>query len=129
MIRFAWFAAAAALALGCGRSKGVSDDQLGALVIEPKAPAKIDVGTAANEVGELSRALASQHATVLGAVGPHSMSIDTKTVVSEGGQPVSDLSDHAVLEMGAVFSGTLQNLMVLYPPCDSKTLAVSGYAQ
>jgi hypothetical protein len=97
MIRIAWMCL---LAVACGRGKGVPDDQLGGLVVEVKPPAKIDVATAAGDVEELSRALASTHTAVVAALGPHAATIDTKTIVEEGGKQVSELADHAELAVG-----------------------------
>lgn len=108
MIRFTVLAIAA---LACGRSKSVPDDQLGGLVVETPAPAKIDVALAQRDPDELSRALASAHATVIAALGPHSVSIDTKTLVEEAGKVVSDLGDHTELELGEAgsFHGVYAN--------------------
>jgi hypothetical protein len=100
MIRAHTLAAICALT-ACGKSKGVPDDQLGGLVVAAQPPAKVDVDTAVKDPAELSRALASTHAMVLAAIGPHAATVDTKTVVEEGGKPISELSDHATLEAGA----------------------------
>ncbi|MEO8707349.1 MAG: hypothetical protein ABI867_45395 [Kofleriaceae bacterium] len=104
--------AAAILALvACGRSSGVPDDQLGGLVHEVKAPEKVDVDQASKDPAELSRAMALPYTAVIAAVGPHSLSIDTKTVVDEAGKPVSELTDHAALELGetGTFHGVYTN--------------------
>ena len=85
----------------CGRSNGVSDEQLGNLVVEPKrTDAKIDVAKAAAEPAELTRALSRPYARVLAALGPHAITIKTQTVVDEAGKPVSDLSDESTIENG-----------------------------
>jgi hypothetical protein len=98
MIRFAIALALATLA--CGRSKGVPDDQLGSLVIEPKPPAKIDVALAQKDPEELARALASGHATVIAALGPHAVVIDSRTVVEEAGKVTDDMTEHTELSLG-----------------------------
>ncbi|MGN6110716.1 MAG: hypothetical protein ACTHU0_36775, partial [Kofleriaceae bacterium] len=97
--RFAPIALATALAGGasCGRSKGVSDEQLGGLVVEPKAAAApIDVAKAARDPGELGRVLARPHRELVEALGPHTATIDTTNLVTESDKPVSELTDHAV---------------------------------
>ena len=99
MIRLAGFGVWCAI-VACGRSGGVPDDQLGGLVMEAKAGAKIDVALAGRDPAELSRALAVPHASVIAALGPHAASVDTRNVVDEGGKQVSELSDHAAIEIG-----------------------------
>jgi hypothetical protein len=85
----------------CGRSSGVSDEQLGNLVVEPKrADTKIDVARAATEPAELGRALTRPYEKLLADFGPHAITIKTQTVVDEAGKPVSELSDEATLENG-----------------------------
>jgi hypothetical protein len=88
------------LAAACGRDQGVSDEQLKGLVVEDKAPAPIDVDAATKDPAELSRAMAATHAAVSTALGAHAWSIETHTIVEEGGKPVSDLADKTVLELG-----------------------------
>jgi len=76
----------------CGRSSGVSDEQLGNLVVEPKrADTKIDVARAATEPAELGRALTRPYEKLLADFGPHAITIKTQTVVDEAGKPVSEL--------------------------------------
>ena len=88
-------------AIACGRSKGVPDEELGGLVIEPKQPdAKIVVDRAAKDPAELARALAQSHRTVLAALGPHVASLATMTTVEEAGKPVSALGDKTTIEVG-----------------------------
>ncbi len=99
MIRVVTLGFVAAL-LACGQSKGVPDEQLGGLVIEPGPPAKLDVEVASKDPAELSRALASTHTLVLASIGIHRVSIDTKTIVEEAGTQVSALTDHAAIELG-----------------------------
>lgn len=108
--------AAAALALAswataCGRSEGVPDDKLGGLVVEPKPPPKIDVAAAQKDPEELTRALTSSYGTIVAALGPHTYTLETRTVVEEGGKPVNELSDRAVLELGdgGAFHGVYTN--------------------
>jgi hypothetical protein len=85
----------------CGRSSGVSDEQLGNLVVERKAAdTKLDIAKAATEPAELARALARPYARVLADLGPHAITIKTQTVVDEAGKPVSDLSDESTVENG-----------------------------
>ena len=92
----------ATLALGCGRSEGVPDDKLGALVIAPKQKAEaIDVAKAAKDPKELGRALMLPHGDVAAALGPHTFVITTSTVVEEGGKKVNELTDTTKIELGA----------------------------
>ncbi|NVB79344.1 MAG: hypothetical protein HOV81_13195 [Kofleriaceae bacterium] len=99
MLRNVLFASLALV--GCGRSEGVPDDKLGTLVVAPKEKvAPIDVARAAKDPGELGRALTTPYAKVIAAIGPHTYSIDTTTLVDEGAKRVTDLSDHATIELG-----------------------------
>lgn len=84
----------------CGRDQGVADEQLKGLVLETRAASPPDVEQAVKDPVELSRAMAASHAAVLAALGPHSLSIETHTIVEEGGKPVNDLSDKTLLEIG-----------------------------
>jgi hypothetical protein len=87
--------------MACGRASGVSDEQLGNLVVEPKqGNQKIDVAKAASEPAELGRALTQPYARVLAALGPHTVTIKTQTVVDEAGKQVFDLADETTLENG-----------------------------
>jgi hypothetical protein len=96
MIRYA---VAALCAAACGRSQSVPDQELPGLVVEArKAEAPIDVELAARDPAELGRLLARPYRVVLAALGPHSASVNTETVVEEAGKPVSDLSDHAQID-------------------------------
>lgn len=93
--------AAATLGAGCGRAKGVSDQDLGELVVAPKTNvAPIQVQTAATDASELSRALAQPLAKVLAGIGPHTVTITTHTTVEEAGAPVSDLADETTIQLG-----------------------------
>lgn len=91
----------ASLALGCGRSEGVPDEQLGGLVIAPNTKAAaIDVARAAKDPRELGRALALPYHDVIAALGPHTFAISTSTAVDEGGKRVDELSDQTKIELG-----------------------------
>lgn len=88
-------------AAACGRARGVSDQDLTGLVVEARKPeAAIDVERAARDPGELGRALARPYRTMLAALGPHSVSVNSVITVTEAGQQVSDLSDHAQIDNG-----------------------------
>jgi len=102
MIRALALSLLAALACGaCGRSSGVSDEQLGNLVTEPKrTDSKIDLEKAAREPAELGRALTRRYEKLVADLGPHTMSIKTQTIVEEAAKPVSDLSDESLIEIG-----------------------------
>lgn len=93
------------LVVACGRDQGVSDEQLKGLVVEAKAASPIDVDQATKDPGELARAMETSHAAVLAALGPHSVSLETHTIVEEAGKVVSDLADKTVLELGEKGSG------------------------
>lgn len=106
------FALTLAATAACGRSSGVPDEQLGNLVVEPKRPdPKIDVGRAAEEPGELGRALTRDYDKILAELGPHVITIKTRTVIEEAGQAVSELTDEATLINGEApaFRGTYTN--------------------
>jgi hypothetical protein len=96
----------------CGRSSGVSDEQLGNLVVEStRADTKVDVAKAAGDPGELGRALGQPYARVLAALGPHIITTKTETIVEEAGKVVSELSDESTIlnaEKG-VFRGVYTN--------------------
>lgn len=102
MFRFVAMALWGAIAAsGCGRSQGVPDEQLGNLVLAPKPPAPIDVERAGKDPAELGRALLAPHTSVIAAIGPHTASIKTSTVVTEGAATVSTLEDQTVIEVSA----------------------------
>lgn len=93
----------ASLALGCGRSEGIPDEQLGGLVIAPKAKADpIDLAKAARDPKELGRALMLPYRDVVTALGPHTFTITTATTVEEAGKKVSggELTDTTKIEIG-----------------------------
>src|SRR4030095_8334959 len=90
------------LVSACGRGKGVPDDKLGNLVVEPKRSSEgIDIDRAAKDTAELGRALTMPVGEVLAALGPCTITIDTKNTVVENAKPVSQLDDHVVLELAA----------------------------
>src|SRR6478735_3061853 len=102
----------ASLALGCGRSEGIPDEQLGGLVVAPKtAAAAIDVSRATKDPRELGRALSLPYHDVIAAIGPHTFDIKTSTTVEEGGKQVNDLSDVTQIAIGdkAAFSAVYAN--------------------
>ncbi|HTR55283.1 MAG TPA: hypothetical protein VMJ10_31600 [Kofleriaceae bacterium] len=87
--------------VGCGRAQGISDQDLGGLVITPKPKTDpIDVGRATRDAGELGRAIALPERAIAAALGPHVMTIATTTTVSEAGKTVEELSDRVAIELG-----------------------------
>jgi len=99
MIRSALLATLALAA--CGRSQGVEDRDLGGLVVAPKQEDKaIDLDRAVKDPAELGRALSLSKRQVDAALGVHTVAISTQTTVEEAGKPVSDLSDHTMIELG-----------------------------
>jgi len=102
----------AALAQGCGRSEGISDKELGGLVIAPKEKQEpINVDRAAKDPQELGRALMMKYRDVAAAIGPHTYKLDTSNVIEEAGKKVSELSDQTVIENGdkGAFHATYNN--------------------
>jgi hypothetical protein len=98
MIRFAVLALCSA---ACGRSQSVSDQELPGLVVEAKKPEPpIDIERAVHDPAELGRALARPYRAVRAALGPHSVAVNTTTLVEEAGKAVSELSDHAQIDNG-----------------------------
>lgn len=98
--------------VACGRSQGVSDEELGNLVVAPRGnEAKIDVGLAVKDPAELTRALARPHTAAIAALGAHTTAINTSTVVQEGGKPVKELTDHTTIKVGdkGAFSALYSN--------------------
>jgi hypothetical protein len=81
-------------AASCGRSQGVSDEDLGGLVVTSKAGSSaIDVDRAGKDPAELGRALMAPYAQTIAVLGPHELTISTQTTVDEAGKRVSDLAD------------------------------------
>ena len=111
-MRRALLSAIATLAVACGRSEGVPDEQLGGLVIAPKTKAPpIDVARAGKDTKELGRALMLPYRDVITALGPHTYSISTSTVVEEAGKKVNELSDQTSISLGdkGAFSAVYTN--------------------
>lgn len=106
MLRAALLALAVA---ACGRAQGVSDEELGGLVVPVvgEDARKIDVALAAKDPAELGRALAQPHHKVLAALGPHVVKIASSSALP-GESP---LTDNVVLEAGAqgAFHGVYTN--------------------
>jgi hypothetical protein len=93
---------AVCLVIGCGRSRGVPDRDLGGLVVAPNGKsAKIDLDRAAKDPGELGLALALPHHEVGELLGVHTTTIVMATHVTENGKPVTDLDDKTIIELGA----------------------------
>jgi hypothetical protein len=100
-----------ALWAACGRSQGVDDEQLGGLVVTPKAQGSaIDVDHAARDTAELGRALMAPYRATVAVLGPHELAIATETTVNEAGKEVSALLDHTTLVIGkTAFHATYEN--------------------
>lgn len=93
---------AVALLAGCGRSRGVPDEELGNLVVaEPERDQPVDLARASRDPAELGRGLGRKYQGTIEALGPHSITIATKTIVTSGTAAISELSDKSVLELGA----------------------------
>jgi hypothetical protein len=85
----------------CGRSQGVSDEQLGGLVIDRKRPEDpIDLERAAKDPAELGRALTRPHGDVIAALGPHTVKLATSNVTVENGKPIGALDEETRIELG-----------------------------
>lgn len=103
---FASLALAGALGVtlaGCGscRKSGVSDEELGGLVIAPKKKADpINVARAAKDPAELTRALARPYRDTVAALGAHTYNLSTTTAIDEAGKRIEDLADQTVIEIG-----------------------------
>lgn len=92
---------AACLALGCGRSQGVADRDLGGLVIaEKRTPPPIALDRVGSEPDELGRAMMLPYHELVAALGDHSVAIAMVTRVTEHGKPVSVLDEKTALERG-----------------------------
>jgi len=88
-------------ATACSRSQSTADQDLPGLVAEARrGEATIDVDRATSDPAELGRALGRPYRATLAALGPHSVAVSTVTTVSEAGQPISELSDHAQIDNG-----------------------------
>lgn len=85
----------------CGRAQGVSDQDLGGLVVETKAADKpIDLDAASHEPGELGRALGRPYRAVVAALKAHTLVITGKTTVEEAGKVTDDLGESTKLVVG-----------------------------
>jgi hypothetical protein len=101
-----------ASAMACGRAQGVSDQDLGGLVVDTKVPDKpIDLDTAAKDPAELGRALVRPYAATVAAIGPHVYVITTKTQIEEGGKVIDELSEQSSISLGegGAFKGEYTN--------------------
>ncbi len=85
----------------CGRAQGVSDQDLGGLVVETKAADKpIDLDAAGRDPAELGRALVRPYRTVVAALPAHTLTITSKTTVEEAGKVTDDLGETTKLALG-----------------------------
>lgn len=85
----------------CGRAQGVSDQDLGGLVVETKAADKpIDLDAAARDPGELARALGRPYRATVAALPAHTLTISAKTTVEEAGKVTDDLGETTKLALG-----------------------------
>ncbi len=100
------------VACACGRARGVSDEELGGLVVEPKQREHtVDVARAATDPAALGVALMRPHRHAIAALGPHALTIESTTKVEEAGKVVEDLSERTTLELGdaSTFHGLYTN--------------------
>ncbi len=87
--------------IGCGRSQGIPDHDLGGLVVtETRTPRQIEVERAATDPDELGRALAIPHRELVALLGEHSVSIAVTTRVTENGNAISALEEKTSIERG-----------------------------
>lgn len=85
----------------CGRAQGVSDQDLGGLVVETKAADKpIDLDAAGRDPAELGRALVRPYRTVVAALTAHTLTLASKTTVEEAGKVTDDLGETTKLVLG-----------------------------
>jgi hypothetical protein len=86
----------------CGREGGVSDSELGDLVLAPKvADHPIDVAAAAKDPRELGRAIAQPHSRVAPLLGPHRLTVTSSFEVHEAGQIVEQQTDEVALDFAS----------------------------
>ncbi len=112
MIRAAVAACALWAVASCGRAQGVSDQELGGLVVETKVADKvIDLDAAGRDPVELGRALTRPYRTNVGALPAHTLTIAAKTTVEEAGKVTDDLSEATTLQLGdaGAFRGEYTN--------------------
>src|SRR4051794_11895046 len=101
MIRSALATLSLASAMACGRAQGVPDQELGGLVVDTKVPDKaIDLDLAAKDAAELSRALARPYRAMVAALPPHTVMIQSKTTVEEGGKVTDELGETSTISLG-----------------------------
>lgn len=90
------------LGAGCGRDGGISDSELGDLVLAPRAADHaIDVADAAKDPRELGRALALPHSRLGAALGPHHLAVTSSFEVTEAGQVVEQQRDDLTLDFAS----------------------------
>lgn len=91
----------ACLALSCGRAQGISDRDLGGLVVaETRQPRPIGLDRAVTDPEELGRALAVPHHEIVALLGEHAISIEMTTRVTENGNAISSLDETTAMERG-----------------------------
>ncbi len=85
----------------CGRAQGVSDQELGGLVVETKVADKaVDLDAAGRDPAELGRALMRPYRTAIAALPAHTLTITAKTTVEEAGKVTDDLGESTTLQLG-----------------------------
>ncbi len=112
MIRLAVASLSLASVVACGRAQGVSDQELGNLVVDTKVPDKaIDLEAAAKDPGELGRALRRPYSAMVAGLPPHVLVITSKTKVEEGGKTTDELGESASIALGTdgAFKGEYTN--------------------
>ena len=112
MIRFAVASLSLASVMACGRAQGVSDQELGGLVVDTKVPDKaIDLDTAAKDPAELGRALSRPYSMMVAGLPPHALLITSKTKIEEGGKVLEELGESSSIALGAAgaFKGEYTN--------------------
>ncbi|MCW5802285.1 MAG: hypothetical protein KIT31_07850 [Deltaproteobacteria bacterium] len=116
------------MAASCAQGKGgVPDDQLGGLVVEPRpVDLRVDVDKAAMDPQALQHALTLPFAATLAKLGPLTVVVETRTVVTEGDKPVSDLTDQAKLEIGELAGGAFHGVYTNSADYGRETLFAGG---
>lgn len=112
MIRLAVASLSLAFAMACGRAQGVSDQELGGLVVDTKVPDKaIDLDSAAKDPAELGRALSRPYSTMVAAIPAHTLVITSRTKVEESGKVTDDLGESSSIAPGpdGAFKGEYTN--------------------
>lgn len=98
--------------VACGRAQGVSDQELGGLVVDTKVPDKpIDLDAAAKDPAELGRALARPYSVMVAGLPPHALLITSRTKIEEGGKVTDDLGESSSITLGTdgAFKGEYTN--------------------